>query len=480
MKKVILTYFIFFGLQLFLGLYLTYAKFENQFWIPSIIIIYSLLLVIAIGIMYILFIEYRNKLNDKLRDTQIKQENTYHHRFDVLYKRFIWIYLGLFILPISMILYIEYAPKKIYTVSDFEQIAYNPDGNYKIMKDLDFKSRKKETEFYSFCSDSFYFNGTLDGNHKTITNVDQVLFHCTLEDSVIKDLTITFVNIKGRYANYTGTIADDHHGLIDNVHVRGHVSGFLNTGGLVGFTQGKIQNSSFVGGVDGYHRVGGLAGESSSYLGNGIYDSYAVVHGIVIGQTEVGGLVGRNNSVIKRSYVKGFVLGTGHYAVGGLVGNSFGSIHDSYTKTSVLGASSETGGLAGHGGGSIYHSFSLGTTTGDQEVGGLAGKGMSLESSFAYGNVKSENNLGFGLVYLDSERQEQTVTNSYVYKGQDIEGRSELSEFDQVTYEQLSDSNWYRNILNLDEEIWDLSPVEEGYFPILKSIENQDLIKIEQ
>ncbi|QVK17591.1 hypothetical protein KHQ81_12135 [Mycoplasmatota bacterium] len=95
-------------------------------------------------------------------------------------------YRIMFLLLFCLVLSIEYIPKRIYTLNDFEKIKINPNGHYKLMNDLDLSKRKEETEYYTECEES-YFDGVFDGNHKTLTNVNQTLFFCTLNNAVIKD-----------------------------------------------------------------------------------------------------------------------------------------------------------------------------------------------------------------------------------------------------------------------------------------------------
>ena len=99
--------------------------------------------------------------------------------------------------------------------------------------------------------------------------------------------------------------------------------------------------------MGGFQDVGGLVG--SSNYGN-VSNAYAT--GSVSGYVDVGGLVGRNLSIISNTYASGWVTGTGNY-IGGLVGcNQSGTISNSFWDTSTAGQPlgvgfNDTGGVTG-------------------------------------------------------------------------------------------------------------------------------------
>ena len=90
---------------------------------------------------------------------------------------------------------------------------------------------------------------------------------------------------------------------------------------------------------------------------------------IVVGQAQVGGLVGHmdSGSSIRNSYATGAVTGSGNFA-GGLVGymDSGSSIRNGYATGAVTGSGNFAGGLVGHmdSGSSIRNSYATGAVTG--------------------------------------------------------------------------------------------------------------------
>ena len=180
---------------------------------------------------------------------------------------------------------------------------------------------------------------------------------------------------------------------IDDSYATGSVTGTDYIGGLTGATydeagESEITNSYATGQVVGRDFVGGLVGENSS--STLIDKSYAT--GQVTGQNSVGGLVGKNNAEISRSYSSSSV--TGSVAnVGGLVGanTSSASIEYSYAAGNVIVETDyAAGGFVGFNQGDIHASYSTGSVTGPEEIGGFVGfqgndKPGSITQSYSTG-----------------------------------------------------------------------------------------------
>lgn len=161
-------------------------------------------------------------------------------------------------------------------------------------------------------------------------------------------------------------------GTIENVGVNGNVIGQGNVGLLVGKNEGTVSSSYATGRVVGETNVGGLVG--FDFNGSTIIDSYSA--GNVTGDSNVGGLVGWNkDGTVSNSYATGRVIGTSN--VGGLVGKNSDTVGDSYSTGRVIG-DSVVGGLVGKNDntGSVSDSYSMGSVTGSTKVGGLVGQGQ--------------------------------------------------------------------------------------------------------
>ncbi len=185
---------------------------------------------------------------------------------------------------------------------------------------------------------------------------------------------------------------------------------------------------TIAGGGYAFAAFGGLAGVNGLFSGEGtIEESYSL--GNVIGIDHVGGLVGSNRGIITNSYSAGNIIG--YEEVGGLVGTNYGDILDSYSTGNVEGYWC-VGGLVGQNeargwggiastmgvicdendstgiaviddpdeGGSIINSYSTGTVTGEERVGGLVGWNTcygQIISSSSTGHVTGDHVAG-GLV----------------------------------------------------------------------------------
>jgi len=112
-----------------------------------------------------------------------------------------------------------------------------------------------------------------------------------------------------------------------------------------------------------------------------VVENLGVANVTVVGDRLVGGLVALNKGTISNSYSTGSV--TGNDEVGGLVGDhSWGALHNCYSIASVTGGN-EVGGLLGRNDattvndsyleGTVSSSYSKGNVTGQSSVGGLVG-----------------------------------------------------------------------------------------------------------
>ena len=166
------------------------------------------------------------------------------------------------------------------------------------------------------------FDAIFEGNSYTISNLSI-------------ETTATNVGLFGKTATNT-TISNV--GLL-NVNIKVGE----NAGGLVGFNQGTISNSYVVGKVIGSQNVGSIVGINGpdGYFSDEamIKNSYAIVTAGGANSSNVGGLAGKNNAVIKRSYVIAKQL-VGTANVGGLIGiagnQKSSQITDSYATVGQI------------------------------------------------------------------------------------------------------------------------------------------------
>jgi hypothetical protein len=282
----------------------------------------------------------------------------------------------------------ELDPYQVATAEQLNNVRYHLDKHFIQTANIDLNAAPYNTDlgWEPIGSYGSPFNGTFNGNGKTISNL------------TINRSTADYVGLFGIAGQYA---------KIQNVKLENTtVTGRNNTGGLVGTNAGSITNSCATGAVTGSEYVGGLVGYN---LVGDITNSYATV--AVSGGTWVGGLVGYNDwATISGSYTTGAVTGTTY--VGGLAGKNIqGSITNSYATIAVTGTDNYVGGLVGcnQENSQITSSYAIGTVVGKQSTGGLVGENWgTITKSYATGDVTGSGGVA-GLAGSNSG----TITNSY-------------------------------------------------------------------
>lgn len=254
----------------------------------------------------------------------------------------------------------------------------------------------------------------------------------------------SYGSVRANSHNVGGLVGWNEHSIIENSFSMSDVevtplTDFLSydIGGLVGFNinNSLIRNCRAGGNVTAVlaRRVGGLVGDNSlteGELGSIISNSKAT--GNVIGDSWVGGLVGRNYSTpaatrlseISESYSTGSVFSYSHNT-GGLVGrNDNAVINRSFSKSTVSVENSNApynqGGLVGRNtiGGIINDCYATGRVIGYARVGGLVGDNFRdtgetvyITNSYATGRLTRVGQLPIG--GLTARNLGGEVTDSY-------------------------------------------------------------------
>jgi len=212
------------------------------------------------------------------------------------------------------------------------------------------------------------FSGVFDGNDHTISHLTISggsclgLFGQLASGASISNLGLEAVDVCGTGNYIGGLVGKNLGGNISNCFSNGIVNGKSYVGGLVGRNEGNITTSCSTSTVTGNQsNIGGLVG-FNGYVGN-IAASYST--GTIIGDEDVGGLVGDNRGSITTCYSNRVVKGN-RRDVGGLVGYNSGIIATSYSSGMVRG-NRNVGGLVGRvGSGSTLH------CVWDMEISGLS------------------------------------------------------------------------------------------------------------
>ena len=172
------------------------------------------------------------------------------------------------------------------------------------------------------------YQGTFDGNGKTISNLYinvtsgyAGFFGYANEGGCIKNITFDNAKVKSTNDDYCiGILVGAAGSCIENIKtlVNCSVEGKNYVGGIVGKAKGNISNCENHAMVKGSYTVGGIAGSSE---GSGTSISSCANYGAVTGTSKVGGMVGHfSTGTIQNSANYGDI--TGAYYVGNLIGNA--------------------------------------------------------------------------------------------------------------------------------------------------------------
>lgn len=203
----------------------------------------------------------------------------------------------------------------------------------------------------------------------------------------ISDLTIT-----GQYspAGLFGIVEEQ--GSIESLSVRGVVSvsdsADTTTGGIVGINHGTLINCQFTGVVTGDSEVGGIVGRNES---EGTID-HSTARAVVTGKSSTGGIAGYNLGAItgctnvgsiNTEYQEASLDTDGFTAKMVDYLNNRMSTADNDTANSVTNVATDTGGIAGRSSGMILTSVNTGTVGYEHigyNVGGIVGRTDGLVS----------------------------------------------------------------------------------------------------
>jgi len=261
-------------------------------------------------------------------------------------------------------------PIVINTVSDFMLIGSEielMDYDYKL--NIDIPLTANWTPFgYGLAQDGsdIPFTGTLDGNHKTISNLK-----IALGDAVVSDDTTTYYQNVGLFA----MLGSD--SIIQDLTIRTSedgVEGGMVVGILAGQNAGTVNNVTITGPVNAEDAtvtdsayVGAYAQEYNSYVGSiagfneGTISNCTVTGAKVYGYVEVGGAVGENTGIITGTNItlddlnaqatETTLQSMGMNYIGGFVGlNDSGYIYNcgvEFTNTGIVKGYYYVGGFVG-------------------------------------------------------------------------------------------------------------------------------------
>jgi len=276
-------------------------------------------------------------------------------------------------------------PYQIATAEQLQAIGDSTlyDKNFVLVADIDLDPNLPGNEIVAGGPFIPSFNGTLDGNGHSISNMvinsnyngnrwksDYLgLIGFLYEDSIVKNIQLRNIKILGE-GGYVGGLASDNIGIVLRCSVTGNINGtaFVGglvgdnsgyivacstscnvqlspeelvgiAGGLVGYNNGCISNCCAIGTVTGKEGLGGLVGDN----GGNISNCYAI--GTVAGETSVGGLIGENWGIVSQCYAVCEIIADSNDSIGGLIGKGFGQTTNSFWDVQVSGQKISAGGI---------------------------------------------------------------------------------------------------------------------------------------
>lgn len=238
---------------------------------------------------------------------------------------------------------------------------------------------------------NYAYTGTFDGQGHTIkglyfnnpnTDFCVGLFGYVGKGGTVSNVIVDDSCFKGN--DSVGGICGKNEGTIQICTVKGKVNGNDSVGGICGWNNGgTIKNSTNESTVIGSGAdVGGVCG--SNTVSGSIDNSRNT--GAVNGKTNVGGVCGSNTDLgsIDNSCNTGAVTGTGTVAetdeicVGGVCGKNEATIKKSYNDGAVTSTSDYVGGVCGENNGTMENIYNKGAVKGeDNYIGGVCGYNFS-------------------------------------------------------------------------------------------------------
>ena len=378
-------------------------------------------------------------------------------------------------------------PYKISTIEHLNNISLYPNAHYILISDITLPQvQEGQSNFMPLFDDETMFNGSLNGNGKTIYNLTICntdtfytgLFACIGADSNVTDLTLEDANLQG--TNYIGGIAGYAFGAVTDCTVSGKITYIPQNdynvflGGIAGRAESTVDGCSseaaiVAENVAGTVYAGGIVGYYAYDMRN-VETAISVTSDSDITLTAndyayAGGAFAYVDETFKvvNSYSTDNVTVTSNYSyVGGFVGHSGGSSHytSCYSTGNVTVTSnySYVGGFSGYSG-TVSHQYTGCYSTGNvtltskywANVGGFVGYGGG--SSFHYANCfssgkvavtfGSEANIG-GLV--GSSGNSCKISNSYTTSKITFEGEADeknigalVGESDSIT---ITNTHW--------------------------------------
>lgn len=234
-----------------------------------------------------------------------------------------------------------------------------------------------------------YFSGTFDGNGHSINNAQikgkgsyAGLFRYIGKNGIVKDLSVKNVVKYDETQKYIGGICGSNCGKIENCEIHGDVLGEESIGGVVGL-------NSYI-----EEEINGKTVRTYGEIIN--CRNYAEIEGY----GNIGGICGCNKGIIRSCKNYGIINSVDYLpskernvlGIGGIAGFDGGKKIVNCENHSVIGydqIGSFIGGIVGVGLGNIYECTNLGNVRGRQFVGGIMGYNANFTEKSEYSQLTS-------------------------------------------------------------------------------------------
>ncbi len=261
-------------------------------------------------------------------------------------------------------------------------------------------SLASETNWLPIGDATTNFTGGFDGNGFVLTGLtinspgaaDRGLFGYT-NGAVIKNVKLTAINF---------------------------ISTWGSAGGLIGFNSGSttVTDCTVDGTISAYTKTGGLIGWSQG-TGLAVLRCGASVNLTATSMGALGGLIGEiDGGTVNQSYATGSILGTAVPTIGGLIGFNNGAMVGDCYATGAVNGTTDVGGLIGmnnSGAFPVNRCYAVGLVTGLSATGGLVGTSVSgtINASYYDGATTLQIDTGKGTSESTANMQSSALFSSF-------------------------------------------------------------------
>lgn len=409
----------------------------------------------------------------------------------------------------------EADPYRITSLADLDTLAQavNAGKSYKDVyfkqtANIDASATKSQNFAHIGFDESSYFDGTYDGDNKTISNFNYDaagdnyagLFGIIGANAVVKNVVMTGSVVKSS-GKYAGTVVGyNNGGAVTHCTVTsGKLDGrVVSLGGIVGYSAGPISHCAFTGNATGGAEVGGIVGQGK----DSITDCHAsadievdyyipnLSHGAGVIAGDLIGSSSKKWVVVERCYSAGSVYDSQNVSyVGGIAGGMYMTkISQSFNTASITCASGQVSGGTAQGAGGIagylsdgeiddcYNAGAVNAPANNESsgligyAGGYTGSASTIHNSYSSGMLENYTTCEYkgvlGSYFNQSILDVQNAYYDYQSSGLDTVSIGFKSTTQLTSGEPLS---------GFDTTVWYF---KKGFYPRLRAIMDNETARL--